>query len=160
MRLPHIRKDRQCIRPEINRVFHFGWVGESAGQFYWQHLSKIKSSTAYYDWVDTKDWRLKEYLNRIETEESYSRWLAPQVIDSKEVRNPSTEIPSRGLGPQDSFRIRSTEFSHYQTIAKYFNLMPDWKEGIMRGSFKHVLPFTWTGGSKVFIHREWPFNES
>lgn len=42
MRLPDIRKGRDCIRPEISRSKTFGEDGSSGGQFYRLFLRSIK----------------------------------------------------------------------------------------------------------------------
>ena len=78
MRLPHIRKDRQCIRPEVNRVFHFGAVGESGGQFYKEYLSRIKMNEVPYTWF-TPDETLRSYIDRVATDDNYARWIASEV---------------------------------------------------------------------------------
>lgn len=41
LRLPEQRKNRQCIRPEISRVYTFGSSGTSGGQFFAQYLEPI-----------------------------------------------------------------------------------------------------------------------
>ena len=50
MRRPDVRKDRQCLRPEVNRVYHFGIKqGASFGQFN-KYLKKIKLNHNPIDW--------------------------------------------------------------------------------------------------------------
>ena len=50
MRLKKVRKDRQCIRPEVCRTYNFGAKGSSKGLHYRKFLKPIKLSTSLIDW--------------------------------------------------------------------------------------------------------------
>ncbi|KAF1741161.1 hypothetical protein MXB_2457, partial [Myxobolus squamalis] len=55
LRLPDIKKSRQCIYPEISRVRNFGRdLAASGKQFYSQYIESIIYNTkdVYYDLVD------------------------------------------------------------------------------------------------------------
>jgi len=47
MRLPHVRKGRDCIRPEISRSKTFGEEGSSGGQYYRLYLRTIKLNKGF-----------------------------------------------------------------------------------------------------------------
>lgn len=53
MRIPSIRMDRSCIRPEISRTFNFGSQGGvSEGQYYETHLKDIKLNKEDIKWTE------------------------------------------------------------------------------------------------------------
>lgn len=114
MRLPKIRKERHCLRPEVNRVFHFGKVGSSRGQFYEKFLSKIRLSDQPRDWSeyatlpplaaeasgpDGASEEVREallrgdesktatWMRRVATPENYELWLGEQVRLADEVHD-------------------------------------------------------------------------
>lgn len=53
MRIPSVRMDRSCIRPEISRTFNFGSQGGvSEGQYYETHLKDIKLNKEDIKWTE------------------------------------------------------------------------------------------------------------
>ena len=108
-------------------------------------------NTDRYEW-NNPDGNLQVYLDRVSTDDNYASWIQQQVQRQREIDNPVLDIGREGGG---LYRLRIRDFPHYQSIAKFFGLMPDWKEGIMRGSFRHVLHFKWKG-STVMLYKTWP----
>lgn len=50
LREPFIRKDRQCVFPEVPRTHTFGVTGTSSGQFFSTHLSSMVLNSNNIDW--------------------------------------------------------------------------------------------------------------
>ncbi|KAF4739934.1 mannosyl (alpha-1,3-)-glycoprotein beta-1,2-N-acetylglucosaminyltransferase, partial [Perkinsus olseni] len=75
MRRPDVRKGRHCLRPEISRSYTFGEEGQSQGQYFAAHLSRIKLNTDYVDFLsDTA-----RPLRHVENEETFDRWLMNEM---------------------------------------------------------------------------------
>jgi len=151
MRRGDVRRGRHCIRPDISRSFTFGEAGTSAGQFYKQHLSKIKLNEIAVDWA-------AEDLHRLESAAAYDSYLARSLQEASKVSFDDLDrsMLRGGAAVAPAFRIEYDDAKDYKTIAKKFGLMPDEKEGIRRMSYRGVIPFSWQG-RRVYLHtRKWP----
>ena len=66
MRIPSVRKNRACIRPEVCRTFNFGSQGGvSGGQYYETHLKDIKLNKEKIQWTEQDLSYLKPVLNYV-----------------------------------------------------------------------------------------------
>mmetsp|Transcript_26110 Transcript_26110/g.65812 ORF Transcript_26110/g.65812 Transcript_26110/m.65812 type:complete len:658 (+) Transcript_26110:181-2154(+) len=149
MRRPDVRKNRDCLRPEINRVWHFGFVGESRGQFskYW---TKIRRNEKMLDWREPA---LAKQFEVASSPLLYEAHLKRSLEFAKLVQNPTDLNPYAGLG--STYYLQYSDFHSYLQLAQFFGLMPDWKEGHVRGSWRHVLPLAYRG-NRVFLLKDWP----
>lgn len=145
MRRPDVRQDRHCIRPEVSRSFTFGEKGVSSGQFYKQHLSKIRLNDELINWP-------AEDLSYLASEEAFDAWLLEEL-------KAATSVPVNQVGKSAlpaAARVLYDDKNQYAPLAKTFGLMQDQKEGIRRTSYKGVIPFAWKG-SRVLLHTSsWP----
>ncbi|CAE7845913.1 Calcium-dependent protein kinase 3 [Symbiodinium microadriaticum] len=145
MRRPDVRKGRHCIRPEISRSFTFGEEGVSGGQFFKQHLGKIKLNDVVVDWS-------KQDLSHLASAEAFDDYLTAQIRTAAVV---SIENIDSFAGQSKVLRIEY-EDAKYKAVAQKFSLMPDEKEGIRRMSYRGVIPLSWHT-NRVYLHtRTWP----
>lgn len=65
MRLPQIRNNRACIRPEISRTYTFGRSGVSGGQFFDKYLKTISLNKVPIDWskIDLSQYTKVSFTN-------------------------------------------------------------------------------------------------
>jgi len=140
MRRPDVRHGRQCLRPEVSRSYTFGEEGTSSGQFFSQHLSRIKLNDVKVDWSQVD-------LSHLKTTEAFDAYLREQIQAARSVQ--LREVDSQSGLP--SLRIEYDDARNYKDVAKKFGLMTDEKEGIRRMSYKGVIPFAWRG-TRVYIH--------
>ncbi|EER11832.1 alpha-1,3-mannosyl-glycoprotein beta-1, 2-n-acetylglucosaminyltransferase, putative, partial [Perkinsus marinus ATCC 50983] len=75
MRRPDVRKGRHCLRPEISRSYTFGEEGQSQGQYFAAHLSRIKLNTERIDFVANAP----RLLHHVRNEELFDQWVINQV---------------------------------------------------------------------------------
>merc|ERR1712228_417659 len=107
------RKNRSCIRPEINRVYTFGSSGSSEGQFFNKYLKKIKLNEDDIDWTDD-DIHLKGVIDN-------SRHLDIGNV---------LELKSQPM-PLD-YVVMYKDLDDYTLKSKKLNLMEDHKDGLPR----------------------------
>lgn len=146
MRRKDVRKGRHCIRPEISRSFTFGEEGVSVGQFFKQHLAKIKLNDVDVDWKD-QDNRM------LASAEAFDNYLRERLRAATPVSLSDIEQYS---GKSETLRIEYDDAHYKATVAKKFGLMEDEKEGIRRMSYRGVIPFRWQT-NLIYIHTgSWP----
>ncbi|CAD7924317.1 unnamed protein product [Amoebophrya sp. A120] len=149
MRRPDVRKGRDCLRPEINRVWHFGFVGESRGQFskYWKAIKRNDKAM---------DWSSPELARRVAVAadpQLYEQSLQQAIAHATYLSSPVDLNGYAGKGAE--YWLRYTDFHSYMQLASFFQLMPDWKEGHVRSSYRHVLPLAYKG-NRVYLVKDWP----
>jgi len=143
MRRSDVRKGRHCLRPEVSRTHTFGEIGVSMGQFYHSHLKTMVLNERAVDW------------NAGDLQHLSSPGLFDELL-KKEVRQAtvaSLDSLRRSI-PQGPIVVRYVD-SDWLRHAKFFGVMEDVKEGVRRGAYHGVLPFTWRG-HRVFLVRDWP----
>ena len=87
--------------------------------------------------------------------DEYEKFLANEVRRAK----PVAGIWAGGLWdkPGDtSARLVYSTLAEYRIIANRFGLMPDFKEGLPRSSYRGTLPFKYNGHKLYLTHRDWP----
>ncbi|KAK9842099.1 hypothetical protein WJX81_008345 [Elliptochloris bilobata] len=137
LRLGHVRRERQCIRPEVCRTYNYGERGTSQGQFYRRYLQPIRLNDLDVDWerVDLS------YLEKRRFASDFMRALGA----ARPARNPHAAQMAVG----DAL-LRYTSQSDYERIASFFGMMSDWKDGIPRASYRGVVVVHWQR-ARVFI---------
>ncbi|KAH3731915.1 alpha-1,3-mannosyl-glycoprotein 2-beta-N-acetylglucosaminyltransferase [Pelomyxa schiedti] len=145
MRLPEIRKDRSCVRPEVCRTANFGEIGVSLGQFYNSHIRKIKKNTEMINWSQVD----LSYLHK----DAYDSSLALEIS-----RATLTDIDSindlinrrRAANQHGILRVPYLNQNHFEGIARFFQIMDEFKNGLPRASYHGVLSITYRG-TRVLI---------
>ncbi|KAF4668718.1 mannosyl (alpha-1,3-)-glycoprotein beta-1,2-N-acetylglucosaminyltransferase [Perkinsus chesapeaki] len=74
MRRPDVRKGRHCLRPEISRSYTFGEEGESKGQYFTSHLSRIMLNKEPVDFSSEP-----QLLSHLASEEAFDQWIENKV---------------------------------------------------------------------------------
>lgn len=148
MRRKDVRKERHCIRPEVSRTHTFGEVGVSKGQFYKTHLAQNRLNTQNVDWSAMD-------LQHISTAGHFDEHLSQLVSEAQLVT--LEWLQAHRPDGQQSFAVKY-EDSRWKVYATYFGLMDDAKEGIRRGTYRGVLPFTWQN-SRIYLVRDWPLTK-
>jgi len=144
MRRADVRKGRHCIRPEISRTFTFGEEGISAGQFFKQHLSRIKLNTEQVDWAS-------EDVGYLASASAFEEYIGGEIRAATETA--LAQADHAGPGP---IRIRYDDKREYQAVANKFSLMKDEKEGIRRMAYRGMIPFAWQGHRVYLYTNAWP----
>merc|ERR1712187_860027 len=146
MRRPDVRKNRHCIRPEVSRSFTFGEEGVSQGQFFKQHLSRIKLNSEFVDWA-------KEDLSYLASAPAFDSYLRERLHAASD-----TDLGRvQSVGASDiALRLSYDDKRDYAAVAKFFTLMKDEKEGIRRMSYRGVIPFAWQGHHVYLYTAKWP----
>lgn len=135
MREPPQRKDRSCIRPEINRVYTFGNDGVSGGQFF-AHLEKIRLNTKA---IEFEKMDLSYLL-----QDQYDEKFTASVRSAKEVS--SSELDDIMSGPideiQSDLRCSYNGLKDLDGILMRHGLMTDHKAGVPRTAYRGVVTFS------------------
>ncbi|KAF4744416.1 mannosyl (alpha-1,3-)-glycoprotein beta-1,2-N-acetylglucosaminyltransferase, partial [Perkinsus olseni] len=149
MRRPDVRKGRHCLRPEISRSYTFGEEGQSQGQYFAAHLSRIKLNTDFVDFLSDTT----RPLRHVENEETFDRWLINEMSSCVKVTLAAFD-GELAEGQRKCLRIEYRD-SMYHVFASRFGLMPDEKEGIRRTAYKGVLIFYFQK-HRIFLYDTWP----
>ncbi|ETO30811.1 hypothetical protein RFI_06310 [Reticulomyxa filosa] len=140
------RKNRSCIRPEINRVYTFGEHGSSEGLFFQKYLKSIHLNKEDINWSAQNI----DYLYH----NNYDNWLksiltSANVIDMKQLRQLKT------------FSFSSTEYliwyehiQQFATFAQEIGLMSDEKSGKARTSYNGIVTVRYHGHRVHFAHKK------
>lgn len=152
LRRADVRKGRHCLRPEVSRSHTFGEKGVSYGQFYKEHLAGNVLNEAVVDWKSVA-------LSHVATSAAFDAYLTEQVRHARLVAFDDVS-PSLVQTLQDRQALAVLyDDRQWRRVAKRFGLMEDEKEGIRRGTYRGVLPFTWKGRA-TFLVRDWPDMQS
>ena len=112
LREPQQRKGRSCIIPEVNRVFTFGSVGTSAGQFYEQYLKGIRLNEDSVDWQqEDVDWLQQD---------NYDQWMQRMIqeaVSTRDVNEAIKQIEDElKLSKSDKVKERKTTYQDLQHL--------------------------------------------
>lgn len=151
MRESEQRKNRSCIRPEINRIYTFGRLGSSNGQFYDMHLKTIYLNVENVDWttVDIQylldyDLYLQDIIDNEHTIELYD------VYDIKK------EVVFDEMQPTviKDYVIRYDGLQDFTNMCKVLRLMADHKAGLPRQSYRGIVTVRWNKHRLFFVPRD------
>jgi len=124
------RKNRTCIRPEINRVYTFGEQGSSKGQFYNKYLKSILLNDDDIDWSkqDTTYILSNNYDNYIlNLIKLCTKITITQLINIKQQTLPL------------EYCIEYNDLNQLTLYYKKIGLMTDHKDGLPRASYKGIV---------------------
>ncbi|XP_020599593.1 alpha-1,3-mannosyl-glycoprotein 2-beta-N-acetylglucosaminyltransferase-like isoform X2 [Phalaenopsis equestris] len=141
LRLKVVRKNRQFIRPEICRTFNFGEHGSSMGLFFKQYLEPIKLNDARINWKEMDLGYLKEG--------NFSKHFAKIVADAKPLYG--ADVIQQASNIDGDVRIRYSDQSEFERIARQFGIFQEWKDGIPRTAYKGVVVFRYKTSRRVFL---------
>eukprot|EP00904_Undaria_pinnatifida_P006240 jgi/Undpi1/2746/HiC_scaffold_14.g06124.m1 len=139
MREPMRRKDRQFIRPEVCRTYHFGKKGGASNNQFGPQLDNIRLNEVF---VPFREMDLS--------------YLRPDVFRSwfgGSVRNAQTAsagaVKSMSHMPPEVVVEYSSE-KEFQALARQLGVMQDFKAGVPRTAYMGVVSL-WVGNTKVYL---------
>jgi alpha-1,3-mannosyl-glycoprotein beta-1,2-N-acetylglucosaminyltransferase len=128
LRDPQQRKDRQVIRPEISRTYHFGSKGGTSHNKFGEVLEKIRLNTIPVDWE-------KENLSYLESS-TYEVEYQAQLMSSMEASSLNGALT---LCIQGDTRLSYRNFGQFEQFAKVLNIMQDEKATIPRTAYNGIV---------------------
>ncbi|ULU01496.1 hypothetical protein L5515_004514 [Caenorhabditis briggsae] len=134
MRDPAQRKGRQCIRPEISRtgMMIHGKKGVSNGQFYADHLSKIKMSNFSINFEELN----LNYLLPNNFKNKMDKDLADAVlVELENITSSSWKPEVKNL----KVKIVYTGKAHFVNITKELGIMNEFRSGIPRTAYNGIV---------------------
>eukprot|EP00455_Lapot_gusevi_P026056 TRINITY_DN2748_c0_g1_i2.p1 TRINITY_DN2748_c0_g1~~TRINITY_DN2748_c0_g1_i2.p1 ORF type:complete len:455 (+),score=83.81 TRINITY_DN2748_c0_g1_i2:75-1439(+) len=134
LRVPEQRKDRSCIRPEINRVYTFGANGASGGQFFNQYLAPIKlnNQPVKFEEIDLS------YLVKTRYDSQFLAAIkAARAVTASELHTLFNTRPHGALG--SDLRVVYQSLPEFDSIAMPLGIMVDHKSGLPRTSYLGVV---------------------
>ena len=139
LREPEQRKDRQVLRPEVSRTYHFGSEGGASGNQFGTILEHIKLNKEAIQW-DMED---LSYLENSLYENEYTK----EVMSSKLVRSlEDADDASAG----SKVRIEYRDFSHFSRLAANLEIMDDEKAMVPRTAYRGIVEVR-RGSSLLFL---------
>jgi len=139
MREPRIRRNRQCLYPEISRNRNIGERGTSDRQF-WDKISRIKFNEEFVNFTDID----MSYLLK----EEYDKNLLAQVKSAQKVTFSDVSHYNNA-----DLRITYDSIPQFVDYARMFKIMDDEKEGMPRTSYKGIVTF-YDGTNRIFLTPE------
>ncbi|CAA86513.1 Alpha-1,3-mannosyl-glycoprotein 2-beta-N-acetylglucosaminyltransferase [Caenorhabditis elegans] len=145
MREPVQRKQRQCIRPEISRtgMMKYGKEGTSKGQFFSDHLEKIKVNDLPVDFSQIN----LDYLQKNEFESRLSLDIRNAVpVDIDDITYPDWKPDYEGM----KAIIYYTGRTDFVAKADRLSLMHDFKAGVPRTAYNGIVTCFYKG-TRIFL---------
>ncbi|KJE92893.1 alpha-1,3-mannosyl-glycoprotein 2-beta-N-acetylglucosaminyltransferase [Capsaspora owczarzaki ATCC 30864] len=140
MREPAQRANRACIRPDISRVSNFGERGVSAGQFFYDHIAKIKRPTETVPFLSMD----LSYLLKDKYDPAYRAAVkAARTVRFEELLN---SVPP-GTG---NLRVEYTSNQDFERKSSELGLMSDLKAGVPRTGYMGIVEFMYKG-NRVYL---------
>lgn len=139
LRLVEQRKDRQVIRPEVSRTYHFGSEGGTSGNQFGAILERVN--------LNEKDiqWNMEDlsYLDNSLYENQYTKL----VMSSKLV---NTIEEAKHMSEAFNVRIEYGSFSDFSRFARELGIMDDEKVFVPRTAYKGIVEVR-QGTSLLFL---------
>lgn len=138
LRLNEQRKNRSCIRPEISRteISSIGKFGTSNGQFYDTYLKYINLNIKPVDWLNKNiDYLIKDNYDRLFLKDLNSSNI--QLVTFNEFTANNNQVSS--LIKSNKIKIKYSNLNEFSTMANYFGIMKDAKDGILRTAYYGVV---------------------
>eukprot|EP01084_Bolivina_argentea_P274420 467742_1 len=146
MRNSKQRKNRSCIRPEINRVYTFGSTGSSEGQFFNQYLRGIELNKENIDW--SKETNIQHEI--LSPNGNYDQYLQELIEQSRAMS--IAEVLKLQITPMPlDFVVLYTDLDDYTEKSKELNLMEDHKDGLPRQSYRGIVTVRWKTHRIMFV---------
>lgn len=138
LRVPENRHLMQCLRPEVSRCRRYGVQGVSHGQFARQ-VTAVRLQAGKVDFASHLNLSSLRPLN-------YDRWLRTALEQS----SLSHSIPSNPI-PGTSYALPYSSEASFRRIANRLGIMPDFKLGVPRASFRGVVPLRHPSSLSSFL---------
>jgi len=142
------RKNRSCIRPEVNRVYTFGSSGSSEGQFFNKYLKKIELNKDDIDWTDAQ---IQEtVIDKITPSKNYDDYLKDLIANSREVEIKEVLDLQQQPMPLD-YVVKYQDLDDFTLKSRPLGLMEDHKDGLPRQSYRGIVVVRWRNNRIIFV---------
>lgn len=128
LREPVQRKDRQVIRPEVSRTYHFGSKGGASSNQFGSVLQRVKLNEQAIRW-DSQD---ISYLNDSTFENQYT-----ELVMNSRLANTIEE--AKEIAAVENARMEYERFSDFQYLAERLGIMTDEKASVPRTAYKGII---------------------
>jgi len=142
------RKNRSCIRPEVNRVYTFGSSGSSEGLFFNKYLKKIQLNQDDIDWSSAEI--EQDVLSDISPDTAYDEYLQNVIEGSREGTIGEVVALQEQPMPLD-YVVRYSDLGDYTIKSKQLSLMDDHKDGVPRQSYRGIVVVRWKTHRILFV---------
>ncbi|KAL6054535.1 UDP-N-acetylglucosamine catabolic process [Balamuthia mandrillaris] len=146
MRTEEVRMGRHCIRPEISRSKTFGEEGINHGQFYLRYLRGVRLFNGFVRWRSLD----LSYLY----EDNFDYWMEKMAKEALLIEDASHQR----LYTNTTLKRVWRDEEEFRVLANGYNLLPEFKNGIPRGSYKGLLPFRYLRNTILLIQHDSPFD--
>jgi alpha-1,3-mannosyl-glycoprotein beta-1,2-N-acetylglucosaminyltransferase len=140
LREPAQRQNRQVIRPEISRTYHFGNKGGASNNQFGSILERVKLNT------EPIQWNMMDlgYLRRDKYNQQYGR----RIISAH-----AADTIDEALAKVDiaNVRLPYKNFKDFQRLARHIGIMDDEKAMVPRTSYLGVVETRPTNGNILFL---------
>jgi len=141
------RKDRQVIRPEVSRTYHFGKSGGASSNQFGSILERVKLNKKAVRWeLEDLSYLEKKTYEKQYTEMVMKSYLVPTVEDAKGMSTAAGTV-----------RMEHEGFSQFHELAKQFGIMDDEKALVPRTAYRGVVEVR-LGASLVFLTQKGGFD--
>ncbi|CAM9621487.1 unnamed protein product [Pylaiella littoralis] len=139
LREPERRKERQFIRPEVCRTYHFGQKGGASNNQFADPLSSIRLNTIAVPFREMD-------LSYLEPD-TFRDWLGSVLRDAA---TESIENVTAGRSHSPTVVVEYGSEREFERLAGRLGIMKDTKAAIPRTAYAGVVPI-WVGDTKVFL---------
>jgi alpha-1,3-mannosyl-glycoprotein beta-1,2-N-acetylglucosaminyltransferase len=140
LREPAQRQDRQVIRPEISRTYHFGIDGGASQNQFGSILESVVLDTQVVDWKHQD----LSYLR----EQTYNAQYADLIKSSRLLY---TWEEARDAIKTANVRLEYRHFHHFQQLAQRIHIMADEKAMVLRTAYHGVVETRPVGEYLLFL---------
>jgi alpha-1,3-mannosyl-glycoprotein beta-1,2-N-acetylglucosaminyltransferase len=140
IREPAQRRQRQVIRPEVSRTYHFGRKGGASRNQFGRILESVKLNDQPVNWQERDLSYLEDYIYK----ENYLALVANS--QKAETLEDATELVKYG-----NVRLEYTDYSQFQTIAKVLRIMDDEKAMVPRTAYQGIVETRPHGDYLLFL---------
>eukprot|EP00775_Hariotina_reticulata_P012917 gene12917-13044_t len=155
LRKDFVRKNRQCIFPEVSRTHTFGTYGTSGGMFYKQHLDPMLLNKEHTNWSaqDLSYLQHDSYLTLMSSWLSHAEPLTDKVGLSLKCKVQQSAVPLGG--PVTDMLVTYKNNREYEIIAKSLHpMLSDLQaEDLPRASYNGTV-IVRCQGRRLFISPE------
>lgn len=139
LRDPEQRNDRQVIRPEVSRTYHFGTDGGASGNQFGSVLARVKLNEQPVHW-DMED---LSYLENLLYEDQYM-----EMVNSSKLVHSLDEAKNRS--PGSNVRMEYEDYDHFRIYAERLKIMKDEKAMVPRTAYRGIVEVR-LGSSLLFL---------
>lgn len=140
------RKDRQILRPEVSRTYHFGSQGGASANQFGRMLERNKLNKQAVQW-DMED---LSYLENSVYEKQYT----DMVMNSKLVHSVQE---AKQVSPGLNVRMEYNDFSRFSILAEQLGIMKDEKDMVPRTAYRGIVEVRLSSTSLLFLMQKGGF---